>query len=56
MKEEQNTSGTASVWDAATKKQLQQQNQQQQKELEENSAEPNVVKNDKCINPTDVSM
>ena len=49
-------SGTASVWDAATKEQLQQQKQHQQKELEENSEEPNVVKNDKCINPTNVSM
>ena len=55
MEEDQNVVESASVWDAATREQLQHQKQQQQKELEEDSVEPNVTKKDEYTNVKSVS-
>ena len=55
MEEGQNTLGSASVWDAATREQLQHQKQQQQKEQEENSMEPDVTKDDEYANAKNVN-
>ena len=57
MEEDQDTSGTASVWDAATKEQLQHQKQQQQKEQEqeENSMERDVSRKDEYANAKNVN-
>ena len=55
MKDSQDTLGSASIWDAATREQLQHQKQQQQKEQEENSMELDVAKNDEYANTKNVS-
>ena len=56
MKEDQDALDSASVWDAATKEQLQHQKQQQQKEQEENSMEPDVVNRDEYANAKNVIL